>query len=88
MFPVNCRNNIFILFCKDLSCNFYIALVVLFWPDSFGIIKEKGNEKNFDSRVQSKENMVVVMAFLVRKRSAVMKGLGKFLRKPGCQFET
>ena len=47
-----------------------------------------GNEKDFDSRVQSIENMVVVMAFLVRKRSAVMKGLGTFLRKPGCQFET
>ena len=47
-----------------------------------------GNEKDFESRVQSKENMIVVMAFLVRKRSAVMKGLGKFLRKPGFQFET
>ena len=47
-----------------------------------------GNEKDLDSRVQSIENMVVVMAFLVPKRSAVMEGLGKFLRKPGCQFET
>ena len=47
-----------------------------------------GNEKDFESRVQSKETMIVVMAFLVRKRSAVMKGLGKFLRKPGFQFET
>ena len=29
----------FSLFCKDLSCNFYIALVVLFCSDSFGIKK-------------------------------------------------
>ena len=47
------------------------------------IIKEMGNEKDLDSRVQSKENMAMVMVFLVRKRSAVMLGLGKFLRKPG-----
>ena len=33
-----------------------------------------GNEKDFDSRVQSIENMVVVMAFLVRKRSALWEG--------------
>ena len=65
MFPVHCRNNIFILFCKDLSCNFYIALVVLFWPDSFGIITKIGNEKDFDFRVRSKENKVMI---LVRKR--------------------
>ena len=33
----------------------------------------------------SKENMVMT---LVRKRSAVAQGLRKFLRKPGCQFDT
>ena len=32
----------------------------------------------------SKENMAVIF---VRKRSAVMWGLCKFLRKPGCQFD-
>ena len=85
VFSVHCRNNIFILFCKDLSCNFYIALVVLFWPDSFGFIKKMGNEKDFDFRVRSKENMVMI---LVRKRSAVMPGLRRFLRMPGCQFDT
>ena len=39
--------------------NFNIALV-LFWPDSFRIIKEMGNEKDLDSHVQSKENMAMV----------------------------
>ena len=78
---MHCRNNIFILFCEDFSCNFYIALVVLFWPESFGIKKEMVNEKVFDFRVRSKENMVMI---LVRKRSAVMRGLCKFLRKPRC----
>ena len=43
------------------------------------------NEKDFDSRIWSKENMVMI---LVRKRSAVMRGVCKFLRKPGCQFDT
>ena len=43
------------------------------------------NEKDFDSRIWSKENMVMI---LVRKRSAIMWGLCKFLRKPGCQFDT
>ena len=52
--PVHCHNNIFILFCKNLSCNFYIALVVLFWPDYFGNITKIGNEKDFDFRVRSK----------------------------------
>ena len=64
---------------------FYIALVVLFCPDSFGIIKRMGNDKDFDSHVWSKENMVMR---LVRKRSAVMRGLCKFLRKPECQIDT
>ena len=84
-FSVHCHNSIFILLCKDLSCNFYIALVVLFWPDYFGNIMKIGNEKDFDFRVRSKENMVTI---LVRKRSAVTRGLRKFLRKPGCQFNT
>ena len=43
------------------------------------------NEKDFDSRIWSKENMVMI---LVRKRSAVMLEVCKFLRKPGCQFDT
>ena len=43
------------------------------------------NEKDFDSRIWSKENMVMI---LVRKRSAAMRGVCKFLRKPGCQFDT
>ena len=72
MFSVHCRNNIFILFCEDFSSNFYIALVVLFWPDCFGIMKKMGNEKDFDSRFRSKQNMVMI---LVRKRSAVIRGL-------------
>ena len=83
-FSVHCHNSIFILLCKDLSCNFYIALVVLFWPDSFGIITKIGNEKDFDFRVRSKENMVMT---LVRKRSEMVQGLRKFLRKPGRQFD-
>ena len=78
------HNSIFILFCKDLSCNFYIALVVLFWPDSFGIMTKIGNEKDFVFRVRSKENMVMT---LVRRRSEMVQGLRKFLRKPGCQFD-
>ena len=84
-FSVHCCNNIFIIFCKDFTCNFYIALVVLFWSDLFGINKEMMNEKDFDFRVWSKENMVMI---LVRNRSAVMRGLCKFLRKPRCQFDT
>ena len=43
------------------------------------------NEKDFDFRVRSKENMVMI---LVRKRSAVMRGLCKFLRKPRCSFDS
>ena len=43
-----------------------------------------GNKKDFDSRFRSKENMVMI---LVRKGSAVMRGLCKFLRKPGSQFD-
>ena len=39
-----------------------------------------GNEKDFDSRFRSKENMVMI---LVRKRSVVMRRLCKFLGKPG-----
>ena len=46
-------------FYSDLSCNFYIALVVLFWRDPFGIIAKIGNEKDFNFRVRSKENMVM-----------------------------
>ena len=80
---VHWRNNIFFQFCKNLSCNFYIAPVVLFWPDSFGTIKKMGNEKDFDSRIWSKENMVMI---LVRMRSAVMRALCKFFGKPGCQL--
>ena len=38
-----------------------------------------GNKKDFDSRVRWKENMAMI---LVRKRSAVMRGLSTFLRKP------
>ena len=83
-FSVHCCNNIFIIFCKDFTCNFYIALV-LFWSDLCGINKEMTNEKDFDFRVRSKENMVMI---LVRKRSAVMRGLCKFLPKPRCQFDT
>ena len=60
---------------------FLLALVVLFRPDLFGINKEMVNEKDFDFRVRSKENMVMI---LVRKRSAVLRGLCKFLRKPMC----
>ena len=44
-----------------------------------------GDEKDFDSGNRSKENMVMI---LVRKRSAVTRGLCKFSRKPGCQFDT
>ena len=55
-----------IRFCKGHSSNFYIALVVLFWLDSLGIIKKIYNEKDFDSGIRSKENMVMVV---VRKRS-------------------
>ena len=33
----------------------------------------------------SKENMVML---LVRKRSAVVRGLCKYLNKPVCQFDT
>ena len=65
-------NNLYLsFFCKDRLnfLKFRIALVVLFWPDSFGIIKKMGNEKDFDSRIRSKENMVMI---LVRKRNAVM----------------
>ena len=43
------------------------------------------NEKDFNFRVRSKENMVMI---LVRKRSAVTRELRKFLRKPRCQFDT
>ena len=82
LFSVHRRNNAFLQFCKDLSCNFYIPLVVYFGPDSFGIIKKMGN---FDSGIRSKEIMVMIV---VRKRSAVMLGLCKFIRKPGCQFDT
>ena len=38
-----------------------------------------GNEKDFDFRVRSKENMVMI---LVRKSSAIMRGPCKFLRWP------
>ena len=71
-FSVLCPNNVFILFCKDFFSNFNFALVVLFWPDAFGSIKKMGNDKDFDSRFRSKENMVMI---LVLKRSAVMSGL-------------
>ena len=84
-FSVYCRDNIFTLFLKDLSCNFYIALVVFFWPYSFGIINKMVNEKDFVFRVRSKENMVMI---LVHKRSAVMRLVRRFLRKPECQFDT
>ena len=30
----------------------------------------------------------IMVMILVRKRSAVTRGLRKFLRKPGCQFDT
>ena len=43
------------------------------------------NEKDCDSFIRSKENMVLI---LVRKRSAAMHGLCKFLSKPRCQFDT
>ena len=43
--------------------------------------------KEISTRVQSKENRAIVMVILVRKRSAVMQGLGKFLRKRGCHYE-
>ena len=49
------------------------------------IITKMGNEKDFDSRIRSKENVVMI---LVGKRSVVIRGLCKFLRKPGCQFDT
>ena len=50
----------------DSRRNFHIALVVLFRPDYFGIIKNVGNEKDFDSCIWVEGKYVVI---LVRKRS-------------------
>ena len=43
-----------------------------------------GNEKDFESGIRSKKNMVMIF---ICKRSTLTRWLCKFLCKPRCQFD-